>query len=78
MYKPIVALAALSSLVLAPAFAGEPSQVALMRQASGRATHITLDRMANGAIDACASLVGTSPGCDCSCAIDGRLAGRSR
>jgi len=52
--------------------------IALMRQASGRATHITLDRMANGAIDACASLVGTSPGCDCSCAIDGRLAGRSR
>lgn len=52
--------------------------IALMRQAGGRATHITLDRMASGAIDACASLVGTSPGCDCSCAIDRRLATRPR
>jgi len=52
--------------------------IALMRQAGGRATRIALDRMAGGAIDACATLVGTSPGCDCSCAIDRRLAGRAR
>jgi subtilisin family serine protease len=52
--------------------------IALMRQAGGRATRIALDRMAGGAIDACATLVGTSPGCDCSCAIDRRLAGRPR
>ena len=52
--------------------------IALMRQSGGRATHITLDRMAGGAIDACATLVGTSPGCDCSCAIERRLAGKLR
>jgi subtilisin family serine protease len=50
--------------------------IALVRQSSGRATRIALNRMAGGAIDACATLVGTSPGCDCSCAIDHRLAGR--
>jgi subtilisin family serine protease len=52
--------------------------IALMRQAGGRATRITLDRMAGGAIDACATLVGASPRCDCSCAIDRRLAARAR
>jgi subtilisin family serine protease len=50
--------------------------IALVRQSSGRATRIALNRAAGGAIDACATLLGTSPGCDCSCAIDRRLAGR--
>jgi len=52
--------------------------IALMRQAGGRATRIVLDRMAGGAVDACATLVGTSPRCDCSCAIDRRLAEKPR
>lgn len=52
--------------------------IALMRQAGGRAARITLDRMAGGTIDACATLVGTSPRCDCSCAIDRRLAWKPR
>jgi subtilisin family serine protease len=52
--------------------------IALMRQAGGRATRIVLDRMADGAVDACATLVGTSPRCDCSCAIDRRLAEKPR
>jgi subtilisin family serine protease len=52
--------------------------IALMRQSGGRATRIALDRMADGAIDACATLVGASPRCDCSCAIDRRLAGKGR
>jgi subtilisin family serine protease len=52
--------------------------IALMRQAGGRATRIALDRIANGAVDACATLVGASPRCDCSCAIDRRLAGTPR
>jgi len=52
--------------------------IALMRQGGGRATRIVLDRMAGGAVDACATLVGTSPRCDCSCAIDRRLAGKAR
>ena len=52
--------------------------IALVRQSSGRATRIALNRMAGGAIDACATLVGTSPACDCSCAIDHRLAGKPR
>jgi len=52
--------------------------IALMRQTGGRATRIVLDRMAGGEVDACATLVGTSPGCDCSCAINRRLAGKSR
>jgi subtilisin family serine protease len=50
--------------------------IALVRQSSGRATRIGLDRTVGGAIDACATLLGTSPGCDCSCAIDRRLAAR--
>ena len=52
--------------------------IALMRQTGGHATHITLDRMSGGEIDACATLVGMSPGCDCSCAIGRRLAARPR
>ncbi|WP_296612509.1 S8 family serine peptidase [Sphingomonas sp.] len=52
--------------------------IALMRQTGGHATHIILDRMSGGEIDACATLVGTSPGCDCSCAIGRRLAARPR
>jgi subtilisin family serine protease len=52
--------------------------IALVRQAGGRATRIVLDRMAGGEVDACATLVGTSPRCDCSCAIDRRLAGKPR
>jgi hypothetical protein len=52
--------------------------IALMRQSGGRATRIALDRMADGAIDACATLVGASPRCDCSCAIDRRLGERPR
>jgi subtilisin family serine protease len=52
--------------------------VALMRQGGGRATRIVLERMAGGAVDACASLVRASPGCDCSCAIERRLAGKPR
>lgn len=54
MYKPIVALAALSSLVLAPAFAGEPSQVALMRQAKvskAVATRTALSRVPGGRVE---------------------------
>ena len=50
--------------------------IALVRQSSGRAPRIVLNRAAGGAIDACATLVGTPPGCDCSCALDRRLAGR--
>jgi len=52
--------------------------IALMRQAGGRATRVALDRLTGGAVDACASLAGTSPGCDCSCAIERRLAGKPR
>ncbi|WP_245649242.1 S8 family peptidase [Sphingomonas mali] len=52
--------------------------IALIRQADGRTARIALDRMTGGAIDACATLVGTSPGCDCSCAIGRRLAGKPR
>lgn len=51
--------------------------IALMRQSGGRA-RIALTRLAGGAIDACATLVGTSAGCDCSCAIDRRLASGNR
>jgi subtilisin family serine protease len=50
--------------------------IALVRQSSSRATRIALDRTAGGTIDACATLLGTSPRCDCSCAIDRRLAGK--
>ena len=52
--------------------------IALIRQSGGRAGRIMLTRMAGGAIDACATLVGTSPACDCSCAIDRRLAAGRR
>jgi hypothetical protein len=51
--------------------------LALLREERGSA-HVTagLARTSNGTVDACASLVGTSPGCDCSCAIARSLAAR--
>lgn len=52
--------------------------IALVRQSGGRAARIALARVSGGAIDACATLVGTSPGCDCSCGIDRRLAAARR
>lgn len=52
--------------------------IALVRESGGRAVRVTLARVSGGAIDACASLLKTSPGCDCSCAIDRRLAGVRR
>lgn len=52
--------------------------IALLRQAGGRAPPISLRRLASGAVDACATLAGTAPGCDCSCAIGRRLASRPR
>jgi subtilisin family serine protease len=52
--------------------------IALLRQENGRSARVALVRAASGAVDACASLVGTAPGCECSCALDRRLAGGSR
>lgn len=52
--------------------------IALIRQSGGRAGRVVLARMAGGAIDACASLLRTSPGCDCSCALDRRMAAGRR
>lgn len=46
--------------------------VALVRGERARGK-LALARSPNGAIDACATLVGTSPDCDCTCAIDRRL-----
>jgi hypothetical protein len=52
--------------------------IALVRQSDGRGARVALTRLSGGAIDACATLAGTSPGCDCSCAIDRRLANTRR
>lgn len=52
--------------------------IALLLQANGRPERVALVRGVGGAIDACATLVGTSPGCDCSCALDRRLSERGR
>ncbi len=52
--------------------------IALVREQGGRSGRVTLAREAGGAIDACATLVRTSPGCDCSCAVDRRLGGARR
>lgn len=52
--------------------------IALVREEGGRAPRIALAREAGGAIDACATLLRTSPGCDCSCALDRRLGGGRR
>jgi subtilisin family serine protease len=46
--------------------------VALVREQGAR-TKLALARSPDGAIDACATLVGTSPACDCTCAINRRL-----
>ena len=45
--------------------------VALARQAGGRAK-VGLVRTSSGAVDACATLVLVTPGCDCSCSVDRR------
>ena len=47
--------------------------IALLRQADGRSSRVALVRGAGGTVDACATLVGASPGCDCSCGLDRRL-----
>lgn len=46
--------------------------VALVREEHARGK-LALARLPDGAVDACATLVGTSAGCDCTCAIDRRL-----
>ena len=52
--------------------------IALIRQSGSRTGRVALARLAGGTIDACASLLRTSPGCDCSCALDRRFAAGRR
>jgi subtilisin family serine protease len=48
--------------------------IALVRQERGSSAAISLARLANGSIDACATLVGASRDCDCHCAVNRALA----
>lgn len=50
--------------------------VALEREERGRSEAISFARLANGAIDACATLVRTARACDCDCAIARELAAK--
>ncbi len=51
--------------------------LALLREEHGTAASaLTLTRAANGVVDACASLVGTSRDCDCPCSIARTVASR--
>jgi len=50
--------------------------VALVRQERGASGVISLARLPNGSIDACATLVAASKDCDCRCAVSRDLAAR--